>query len=360
MSMRIECPNGHVIVVDAAGAGGDFVCPLCAGSAPFDIEAARHARKDEGKRRSSSRADDEDDEDDRPQKKSSKKSARPSDDDEDRPRKKSRDDEDDDDDRRSRKKSRRRDEDETPEAQDSDDGIEWTPRKRQLQVASYALIVMIVGLSIFLAFNFFNWKWMAFYEMELFGDAKTWAPALFYWLSVPLLYLGIIAFVVAMVMSLWAPSQVEGMASIITCLVFTGIILFVGLLLILNYFELLLGDLARGARFVQIMAIASAACMVVGMMAAMAYLSQLMVFMKLTLESSQAVTNMMFVILLWGVMFALVYISPKAKDMVGDWFGYLLVGAAAAVTGLAEYILVNLILLIIQVRKTIDKYIKDE
>ncbi|MBI1832179.1 MAG: hypothetical protein HYR84_12110 [Planctomycetes bacterium] len=333
MSMRIVCPEGHIVVIDAAQIGAAVTCPECSASVPYDIDAVRHARKEEGKRRRSAEDDDDEgDDDDRPQKKASgkkpsdadaiqdkgaKKAPRQSDADNEKPAKKAstRAADDEDDDRSSRKKPRRSDDDvddvEIEDDDESDDGIEWTARKEQLLMCSHGLVAMIVGCCIFIAFNLFNWLWMALFEMEL-------------------------------------------------RLVFSGIILFFGILLILNYFGVLVGDLARAERFVQIMAVASGACLVIGMIAAMAFLAKVMVFMKLTMESSQAVTHMMFVILLWAVMIGLVYISPMVKNWFGDWLGYIVAGVAAIVNGLAEYMLISLIFLILKVRTTIAKFIKEE
>ncbi len=79
MSMRIICPEGHIVEIAPGKLGATIVCPNCLASFPAVVidSPARQARKEEGKGRKT--RDDEDDdaeEEDRPQKKAKAKNSK--------------------------------------------------------------------------------------------------------------------------------------------------------------------------------------------------------------------------------------------------------------------------------------------
>src|SRR6516164_4719152 len=144
MSMRVLCPEGHPVLVDATRRGAATICPRCLASflVEMDRAPAWHARKEDSRARRPRDDDDEEDEEERPRKKTTPKKAKHDDEDEETPHRKKQfrkklDDEEDED--------QEEDEDEVDEEDEPEIPIEWTSRKRQLNVGSIGLIVMMVG-----------------------------------------------------------------------------------------------------------------------------------------------------------------------------------------------------------------------
>jgi hypothetical protein len=381
MSMRVVCPEGHSVLVDASKLGGTAVCPRCLTAFLVEMPDAlvRNARKEESKSRRARDDDDDDDEDgddeeeERPRKKA--KAKKPKDDDEEeneRPRKKAtakkaKDDEDDededeDDEPRTKKKSAKKEDDEDEEESDEEkepeeveEPIEWTPRKRQLKVASMGLIAMIVGCYSMMAVALFNSIWIDLYEFNVYAEALT----LFHWISMPLLYLGLTAFVVGMVMSWWTPAKAEGRGALISALVFATIVYILGLLAGLTRLEVLLSDPARAKNFVQLLEVGSVVCLMISLASAMAYVSKLMIFMRLHLDASQAITNIGFIMLAYGMLLGLVFSSGMLRTGIGDWFRFVVVGGADFVCAYLMYMWLVVVFLLMKVRVTIDKYIRE-
>jgi hypothetical protein len=342
MTIRILCPEGHPVRIEASKLGGVVVCPQCFTSflSEPDLAPSWHARKATSK---SSRSrddddddddeDDEDDEDEKPQRK--KKAAKEDDDDEE-------------------------DEDEEEEEKEPEAPIEWTSRKRQLNACSNGLVAMMVGCYFMAGFAGFAALWIDIFEIDIFGDKGLWAIWLFFWSTEPLMYLAVAAFTGGMVFNLAVPAKAEGRGALIGGLVFAGVFFFLGLIIVLTLLGWLLSDPARQENFVRLQVGASIICFILCMVSAQAYLAKLMIFMKMHLESSQPITNFGFVFLCFAGMIALAFLSPMLKSNIGDWMCYVVAFAADICAGVAIRTLIVHAFLLIKLRKAIAKYIRDE
>lgn len=406
MNLHVRCPEGHLVAIAAERLGSTAHCPCCLVTflAELQLNASQQARKEESKSRRSRDDDDDDDddedlddvemdeddedeEDERPRKKAKsktedekprkKKTTDEDDEDEDadedddededdedeKPKKKTKkaDDEDDDDDEDERPKPKKKtsksstddDDEEEDDNEEDDEPIEWTPRKRQLLVCSYGVVAVMVAIYTLCGFAVFSAFATLFFEI-IDPDLGV---GLFQYLCVPLLYLALTSVLTAMIMSFWAPAKVEGKVGIICNLVFSGLVLFQGLLMILNYNELLV-ESTRVERFTQFLVGGSIICCILAMISAMGYLSKLLYFMNLRMESSQPVTSMGFVTMCFLGMLAVVYISPVVKGWF-DWLGYIMALLYAVVAGLSVYLLVYFIFLLMKLREFIAKYIRE-
>jgi hypothetical protein len=408
MNLHVRCPEGHLVAIAAERLGSTAHCPCCLVTflAELQLNASQQARKEESKSRRSRDDDDDDDddedlddvemdeddedeEDERPRKKAKsktedekprkKKTTDEDDEDEDadedddededdedeKPKKKTKkaDDEDDDEDERPKPKKKTSkssadddaedDEDDEEKDEEDDEPIEWTPRKRQLLVCSYGVVAVMVAIYTLCGFAVFSAFATLFFEI-IDPDLGV---GLFQYLCVPLLYLALTSVLTAMIMSFWAPAKVEGKVGIICNLVFSGLVLFQGLLMILNYNELLV-ESTRVERFTQFLVGGSIICCILAMISAMGYLSKLLYFMNLRMESSQPVTSMGFVTMCFLGMLAVVYISPVVKGWF-DWLGYIMALLYAVVAGLSVYLLVYFIFLLMKLREYIAKYIRE-
>ena len=351
------------------------ICPHCLASfrGDLDLTPSRQARKEESKSRRSRDDDDEDDEEEeRPAKKAKAKKLN-EDEEEERPRKKAepKKAKKDDEEETPRKKKKPRADDEGEDEEEEKDGddeteaveeeepIEWTPRKRQLSVCAKGLMAMVVGCYCLVAFTVLTS--LAIDCFEFIDDWKTpWiGPFIFNWFALPLLVLGVTAIVVALVMNLWVPSRAEGKGSLVTGLIFATLVYFLGLLTLLTMLRLTVADNERAERFIGLLAGGTIICFIISMVAAMAYLSQLMRFLKLHLEASQSITNIGFILLSFALLLGLVYASPVLKGMADEWMKFVVALLAIVVSGFAIRMLTLHVFLIMKVRRTIAAYIKD-
>jgi hypothetical protein len=380
MSLHVHCPEGHEVAVGAAKIGAVAFCPhcYCAFTIKPSIDPWSRARKEESKSRRARDDDDEDDDeededdeeededDDRPRKQAKKKKDEDDDEDEqdEKPRKKkavARDDDDEDEeeeeDEKPKPKPKKAKADSDDEDEEEEEEIEWNPRKRQLQICSHAVMVVLVAMCMLGAFAVFATFAMLFFQ--LIDDAKTpeFGPGIFRYVCVPLLYLSILSILTAMIMSFASPAKVEGRVGIISALVFGGLVLFQGLLMILNYSEALV-EASRVERFTQFLAGGSILCFIFATISCMGYLSKLLYFMNLRMESSQPVTSMGFVFMCYLGMLVLIYVDPIVKGWF-DWLGYILALVFAVVAAFCIYLMVYFIFLLVKLREAIAKYIRE-
>jgi hypothetical protein len=361
MIMRVVCPEGHPVLVDATRRGAAAICPRCFASFLVEMDGASawHARKEDSKaRQPRDDDDDEEDEEERPRRKTTPKKAKQDDeeDDEETPRRK----------KQSRKKVDEEEEEDEDEDEEEDDEegepeepIEWTPRKRQLNICAHGLIAMVVACNLLIAFVFFSSIWIDFYELNIFGGARPLAITLFNWISLPLAFLGLTAFVVGMMLNLAAPAKAEAKGALIAAIVFAGLIYVLGLLTLLTMFGALFADPDRAKHFVQLLVVGSLVGFILCMVSTMAYLAKLMIFMKLHLDSSQPITNIGFILLAFALLFGLVYASPLLKTSIADWVRFVVAPVGTAIAGFAIYMLTVQARLITRVRRTIGVYIKE-
>jgi hypothetical protein len=360
MSMRVLCPEGHLVLVDARRRGAAAICPRCLASFLVEMDGASawHARKDDSKARRSRDDDDEEDEEERPRKKSTPKKAKLDDDEEDeetprrkkQSRKKVDDEEEEDEDQ-----DEDEDEDEEDENEEPEIPIEWTSRKRQLNVGSIGLIAMMVG----------NYCLLALAAVTILTAALGMLVALavvfdiLFWGSFALRFLGITGFVVGAVLNLFAPSKIEGRAMLISTLVFTGLVYVLALMILLAIKGYLVADLARGMRFGELLYWGAMICYAAGMLSAATYLSKLMIFMKLHLEKGQPISNMAFILLAGAVPEILLYFTPSLRNSIGLWMIYVIAGVQIVANIFQVYMYTLQGALFLKIRRTIDKYIRE-
>jgi hypothetical protein len=363
MSMRVLCPEGHPVLVDATRRGAAAICPRCLASFLVEMDGASawHARKEDSRARRPRDDDDEEDEEKHPRKKTTPKKAKhEEEEDEETPRRKKQsrkkvDDEEDEDEDQEDDEDEDQDEDEEDEKEEQEIPIEWTSRKRQLNVGSIGLIAMMVG----------NYCLLALAAVTILTSALGMLVALavvfdiLFWGSLSLRFLGITGFVVGAVLNLFAPSKIEGRAMLISTLVFTGLVYVLALMILLAIKGYLVADLARGMRFGELLYWGAMICYAAGMLSAATYLSKLMIFMKLHLEKGQPISNMAFILLVGAVPEILLYFTPSLKSSIGVWMIYVIAGVQIAANIFQLYMYTVQGALFLKIRRTIDKYIRE-
>jgi len=217
----------------------------------------------------------------------------------------------------------------------------------------------VVACNLLIAFLVFTSIWIDIYELNIFDRAGPLTITLFNWISLPLAFLGLTAFVVGMMLNLAAPAKAEAKGALIAAIVFAGLIYVLGLLALLTMHGALVADPARRERFVQMFVGGALVCFILCMVSTMAYLAKLMIFMRLHLDSSQPITNIGFILLAFALLLGLVYASPLLKTSIAQWVCYIVVPVATAIAGFAIYMLTIQARLIIRVRHTIGKFIKE-
>ena len=367
MTLCISCPDGHQVEIAAEKLGQAVACPCCLSVflAEADDPSWRFARKEEKKPRRSrdddADDDDDDEEDEKPRKKSSKvKAGEPK-----KPapkpaakkpaRKKDDDDDDDDDDE---------------EAEDEEPEIEWTPRKRQLNLCGVGLLITIGVFAILILFtatlaaflDWFTWGVMGLFQAQIAVDKISTGPA-YAWVAAyiagPFFTLAQIVLMVALFFNLSVPGKAEARSLAISGLVF-GLLFFIfGTLTLLAEFQVVVSDQIRAERMEALMGGGAGLCFIVSLMSAMAFQSKLMIFMNMKLEASQAVTNVGFYFLFLAMTMAALYASVIICNYLHYFLGYavilgILIGAGFA--GRPLYAQINLIL---KLHKTIQTYIRE-
>lgn len=403
MTVHLVCPQGHLVQVALDKIGSTVTCPTC--FTPFcaelDVGAIHHARKDD-KRSRRARDEDEDDddeeededdeeEDERPKKKP--KSSKAKDDDDERvsekPLKKTKkppvddDDEDDDEDKPRKKKgapSKAKD-DEDDEEVDEDDGdagpdeeeeepIEWTPRKKRLNMCGIGLMVMMGAYCVLIAFTFFLMLVLDFFTFAFgayvsnfnsleglpVGDASTW---LFAFTSAPFAILVQIVLVVGLFMNLPIPPRAEAKGSLIAGIVFGGLVFLCGILILLALTKVIVSDDARAANLSSLLGGGAALCFLISLMSAMAYHGTLLRFLNLRMEASQPITNTMFYVMYFFGMFTLFALNPYACYYLHPLMAYVFILAIDALAAMAIRMLIAQVQLFLKSRRAIMQYIRD-
>lgn len=365
MTATVTCPQGHLVEIAAERVGCEVACPCCL--TPFlaqaNFDALARARKEERKaRRSRDDEDDEDeddeDEDETPRK---KKVARKEDDEDedDEPRKKKtarhRKDEDDDEDDEDDDEDEEDDDDDVDE-DDEEEEIEWTGRKRQLNMCAIGLIILLIGTGMLAVF-------MTFFDLAMILMlALGWGSIGFFFtafIAIPALFLGILGYIVGLIVNMFVPARAEARGPIIGGLVFFGIVVLLTIFVLLAYFDVIMSDPDRRNRMLELLKWGCYICFACGIISTMAYLAKLMIFMKLHLESSQPVTNGGFILLFMIVPILLTYINLWCITEIGDWMGYVLAFIYLIDGAICIRVLVLQVMLLLKVRRTIATYIRD-
>ena len=379
MSICIHCPEGHLVLVAASKLGGEVVCPRCL--APFladaNHETARNARAEKGKSRRSRDDDDDeedDDEDEKPRKKAKPSKAKKVADDDEKPRKKAKsgkakkenddEDEEEEDEKPGKgKKSKSADDEEEAEPEEEEEPIEWTPRKRQLKICSFGLMVQMIACHLLAACAVFSLLAIIYYEMLEDFTKDTWknglAFYLFYYAAVPFIYLATAAVMTSMVISFAVPAKAEAKAGILSALVFGGLVFFLAFLFILSWSGGLGADARVQENMIRLLAGGSMFSFALCFVSAMGYMSKLLNFMKMQLEASQPITNGAFVLLALIGLLILTLVSSTAKESIGTWMSWVILAAAVGCSGFAIYMLLMHIKLIQKLRGAIQTYIRD-
>jgi hypothetical protein len=396
MIAEVKCPVGHNVAIAVAKLGETIACPCC--FTPFlatlEIDFNAHAKKEERKPgRTRDDDDDDDDEDDRPQKKTKSRREEEDEEEDEAPRKKkaarrrddNEDDEEDDEDEdeapRKKKATRKRDDDDDEDEEDEDDDeddddeddgdeddgdedeedeIEWTRRKRQLNMCSIGLIILIVATSLLGAFTVFTD--LAFSIFLILGGPDFWTPVasfLFFFLAVPCLFLCIIGHMACLFMNLFVPARAEARGPLIGGLVFFGLVAFLSIFIVLTWFGFMMADPDRGLRMMRLLNGVTMIFFACGIISTMAYLAKLMIFMRLHLESSKPITNAAFILLFLGLMLVLERLTPIAVEWIADWMVYVMSFLSGIIAAMAVRVIVLHAFLIVKIRATIAKYIRD-
>jgi hypothetical protein len=363
MIATVRCPLGHAVNIVAEKMRHEVACPQCL--TPFlamiEFDSAERARKEERKT-SRSRKDEDDEEDD-------------DDEDEDEPPRKKkavrkRDDDDDEDDAPRKKKAARKRDDDDEDDEDEDDDeededevgdeeeeeIEWTGRKRQLNLCSIGLIILMIATSFLGVYAAFN----ALGMMVLL--VLDWTAITFLFiaiLAIPSMFFCIIGHIVSLIMNLFIPSRAEARGPIIGGLVFFGILVLLTIFTLLTEFNVLSFDPDRRKRMLELLYWGSYISFALGLVSTMAYLAKLMIFIKLHLESSKPVTNAGFLLLFLIVPILLNYIYVWCMQNIGDWMRFILALIYVIAGGICIRMIVLHVMLLAKIRRTIAAYIRD-
>jgi hypothetical protein len=357
MTLCVSCPEGHCVNIAAENLGRAVACPCCFAvfRADLDLSAARQARKEEKKARRSRDDDDDDEEEEKPRKKKpEKKDARPV-----------------------KKSSRKKDEDEEGDDEDVEEEaeqepeIDWTPRKRQLNLCIVGLYVTMGAFGVLMAFtvvvclylDYCTFGVMTNFQSVLaldhiqkiigenYEEIAIIAGAFF--------ALTQLILIVALFISLAVPAKAEARGAAIAGLVFGFLCFGFGVLVLLAVYRVVVNDPIRAANMIRLMGGAAGLCFVVSLMSAMAFQAKLMMFMNMKLEASQAVTNVGFYFVYLIAMLAVLFVSFYICNYLHYFLGYALIVAICAGAGMAGRMLYAHIVLMNKVRNTILKYIRE-
>lgn len=341
MTVQVLCPEGHPCNVAETKIGTTVVCPRCFASFLAEVNggALMHARREERRPRRARDEDDDEDEDEEEE------------DDEPPPRKakarRARDDDDDEDE----------DEEEDEDDEDEEDEIEWTPRKRQLNVCRIALILMIV--CAYLAVAHIVFSGLAFDIGLIWGDWEVIAWFMFWWISIPLMILQVIGYLISLFISFAVPGKAEARAPIISGVVFFGIVIFVTIFTLLVWAGALGFDPDRKSRFLYLLCGIAGLCYAFGLVSLMGYLSKLMVFMRLHLESSQPITSGGFILLCFALRIGLFFATDTLMSLLGGWMCFVISAVDGAICGPAIRFLVVQTFMLLRIMRTIKNYIRE-
>jgi hypothetical protein len=380
MTLCVSCPEGHIVSVAPGKVGRTVACPCCFAvfRADLDMTASRQARKEEKKTRRSRDDDDDDDDDEEEKPRKKKPAAKPKDKADDRvakgeppakakgkaPAKKA----------ASKRDEEEEDEDEEDEDEaDREPEIDWTPRKRQLSLCTVGLFITIGAFATMIAFTaaaMFGLDWFMFFDVMASFQATKPADVVqklviadYGWLAAfiaaPFFALTQIILLVALFFNLSVPAKAEARSLALSGIVF-GLLTFIfGILVLLAYYQVVVDDVVRAERMIQLMGGAAGLTFVISLMSTMAFQAKLMMFMNMKLEASQAVTNVGFYFVFLSAMFVVLFASIYICNYLHYFLGYALILALAAGAGLAGRTLVAQIMLMLKLNKTIQIYIKE-
>lgn len=383
MAIQVFCPQGHLVIVAVERLDGEIACPHCFATfhAEVDSTVQKFARKEERRGRPSDDEDDEDEADEKPKRKAKpekekgdekpkkKPKPRPKDEDEDeedeKPRKKA----------AARKKSQKEEEDDDEDEEDGppeeeEEPIEWTPRKRRLNMCRIGLYVMMGSYCILMLFTFLFMLVMDFltYGIGIYigandkieglpsGEFWTW---LFAYTAAPFGALAQLVLLVGFFLNLMVPPKVEGKGPLIAGIVFGGLVFLAGILILLASNLVIVSDEARAERLVQLMGIGAALCFIISTMSAMAYHGKLLAFFNLKLEASQPMTNTLFYYMYFVGMFVVFLLTPYACYYLHPMISYILIVAIDAMAAMAIRMLLAQVQLFLKSGAMILQYIKD-
>ena len=393
MTVHLVCPQGHLVQVAVGKLGSVVACPRCCTPfrAELDVGIAQHSRK-EDKRRARDEDDDdedEDDDDDRPQKKSKSRKAKGDGDDRvsEKPLKRAKakkppvddEDEDEEEDEKPRKKKgapRKTEDDEDEDDEDAgpeeeaEEPIEWTPRKKRLNICGIGIMVMMGAYCVLIAFTFFLMLVLDFFtfafgayigtENKMEGldveGASTW---IFAFTTAPFAILVQIVMMVGLFMNLPIPPKAEARSSLIAGIVFGGLVFLSGILILLALFQVIVSDAARAANLISLMGSGAGLCFLISLMSAMAYHGTLLRFLNLRMEASQPITNTMFYVMYFFGMFVLFALNPYACYYLHPMISYIFILAIDAMAAMAIRMLIAQVKLFLKSREVITKYIKE-
>lgn len=377
MIICIACPEGHPVHLAAGRFDGEVLCPRCLTSffASAGFAPSSNAKPEKGKARRPRDEDDDDEEDEKPAKKGKPAKGKKGKDAEEKPAQKSKSTKtkkDDDDKKPSAKpkpaKTKKDDEEDDDdedeeEEEEEEEEIQWTGRKRQLNLCSKGLALIIAGIYLLVGFVVFSMLSVDYFELVEDQKGEVWrnGPAyyLFYFLAIPLIYLATGTLMVGMFMNLAVPPKVEGKGPLFAGIVFGGLVFLLAVVLLLTLFEVIVSDPVRYSRLLELVAGASILCFVVCFLATMGYLSKLLTFMRMQMESSQPITSGGFLMMCLAALLVVVYLGGMLKSNLGSWAGYVVAGVADGAGGFGIILMLSLVKLIQKLRLAIATYIRD-
>ena len=345
--------------------GWQVACPCCFAvfRADLDLSAARQARKEEKKSRRS-RDDDDDVKEEKPRKKKPKAKSEEPKKKETKPAKKTArknvDEEDDDDD----------DDEDEEEVAEEEPEIEWTPRKRQLNLCIIGLFITMGAFGTMIAFTVAVCLYLDYCTFGvLSGFQATNKPEeiqkiisqgygeVAAYIAGPFFALTQVILIVALFVSLAVPAKAEARGVAIAGLVFGFLCFAFGILVLLA--DSIAEDKIRADNMVRLMGGGAGLCFVISLMSTMAFQAKLMMFMNMKLEASQAVTNVGFYFIYLIAMFVVLFVSFYLCNYLHYLLGYVLIAAICAGAGMAGRMLIAHIMLMNKMRNTILKYIRE-
>ncbi len=365
MTLHVSCPEGHCVAVAADKLGRTVVCSCCYAvfRADIDFSASRLARKEEKKARRS-RDDDDDEEEEEEEEKPRKKKPKPK---AEEPKKKDR--------KPAGKTARKKDEDDEEEDEDEKEEeepeIDWTPRKRELNLCIIGLYITMGAFGILILFTAALCVGVDWIVYEIIGKFQNQVPMdrivtgpayaeLAGYIIGPFIALTQVVLIVALFVNLAAPAKAETRSLAIAGLVFGFIFFVFGILVLLAVFtKIVVEDEIRAQNMARLMGGAAGLCFIISLMSTMAFQSKLMMFMNMKLEASQAVTNAGFYFVYLVGMFAAQYFSLIVCNYLHFYVGFANILVIFAAAGMAIRMLIAQIMLMIKVQKTIQTYIRE-
>ena len=175
----------------------------------------------------------------------------------------------------------------------------------------------------------------------------------------PFLALAQLVLMVGLFFNMAVPAKAEARGLLICAMVFGALVFVNAIMILLAQQQIIVSDEARAANMMKLLGGGAAVCFVVSFMSAMAYMSKLMIFMRMNMEASQPVTNTGFFLLFFVAMFVVYVANVYVCGYLHSLMGYIMIVAVCAAAALGARALIAQANLFLKVNKVITTYIKD-